>query len=274
MILLLTLYGELKKGKIARKTLIGKYRNGGLQLIDVKCKMRAFRIKLIKNYLYDPVDYGWKALMGYHLNKVWQISDFTLLMRLKEPMVTHLPEFYEVLMSQAALLKYVFFDCADISLIKQMPLFLNDKLWKGKCHYNLKLMGAGILQIKHLMYEVIPGFLPGEAMCECIYGDEDRRDEARMRKLLEVIMSSIPRKWVELINKEVAVGSESRIPDLYIKHGNQMTMMNLLTLKETYNVFLTDVWQPPASLMYWCRVFPKLQAGQIWGEMENKGEQY
>lgn len=36
-------------GKIARKTLINKYKEGGLQLIDVESKKTAFRIKHVKN---------------------------------------------------------------------------------------------------------------------------------------------------------------------------------------------------------------------------------
>lgn len=48
-------------GKIARKTLINKYKEGGLQLIDVESKKTAFRIKHVKKYLYDDTDYGWKC---------------------------------------------------------------------------------------------------------------------------------------------------------------------------------------------------------------------
>ena len=47
-----------KPARIAHKTLIGKY-EGGLKLVDLNIKKKAIRIKTVKKYLYDRVDYGW-----------------------------------------------------------------------------------------------------------------------------------------------------------------------------------------------------------------------
>ncbi len=79
--------------KIARKTLISKYKEGGLRLLDVDSKKKAFRIKLVRKYLYDDTEYGWKSLMSFFLNKVLNIGDYVLLMKLRTPMTAGLPLF-------------------------------------------------------------------------------------------------------------------------------------------------------------------------------------
>ena len=67
--------------------------DGDLQLIGVESKNRAFRIKHVKTYLYDDIDYGWKCLMGYFLNEVMNIEDHVLLMKLRKPMRAGIPFF-------------------------------------------------------------------------------------------------------------------------------------------------------------------------------------
>ena len=52
-------------GKIARKTLVGLYCEGGLKLVDIVSKKNAFRMKMVKKYLCDINNYGWKHIMRF-----------------------------------------------------------------------------------------------------------------------------------------------------------------------------------------------------------------
>ncbi len=49
--------------KISKRTLVADYTEGGLRLIDLEVKRKAIRVKTMKKYLYDKVEYGWKGFM-------------------------------------------------------------------------------------------------------------------------------------------------------------------------------------------------------------------
>lgn len=262
-----------EKGKIARKTLIGKFNEGGQQLVDITTKMKAYRIKIIRKYLYDPNQYGWKNIMGYYLNKVLNIKDFTLLMELKWPMSEALPNFYrEVLSVHAEFLEYVQYECADLKMIKEMPIFLTRKIKSNdKSLYHKKMMRAGFVQIKDLMYEFMPGFLPPKAIFECVNNVDDGVKIGNIENICKLIQNNMPQRWRESIETEVVLGSENKIPDLYMKHGGGWKMFNLVKTKDIYDLLLQNVKQPPASLNFWCKTFPSLQREQIWGRWKVKG---
>lgn len=49
--------------------MIADYKEGGLRLIDLEVKRKAIRVKTIKKYLCDKVEYGWKGYMKTFLNE-------------------------------------------------------------------------------------------------------------------------------------------------------------------------------------------------------------
>lgn len=186
-----------KKGKITAKTLWAGYEQGGLKLIDITSKLKAYRLKTVRKYLWDQIDYGWKYTMRFFLNNVLKMNDFVLLKTLKEPMTSVLPAFFkEVLAAQGEFLKYAQYDCADLALIKQMLIFGNNKIQKmERCLYDNKWIEAGFVQLKDIMYEFMPGFLTAGAIWECVCEKHEDTSLAKVETTRNDIMSCLPMTW-------------------------------------------------------------------------------
>ena len=75
-------------------------------MVDIVSKKNAFRMKVVKKYLCDVNNYGWKHIMRFYLNSVLNIGDFVLLMQLKQSMTEGLPLFHREVLSAHA----VFFE--------------------------------------------------------------------------------------------------------------------------------------------------------------------
>lgn len=79
---------------ISNKTMIADKIEGGLKLIDVNVKKKAIRFKVIKKYLCDKVNYGWKGFMKEYLNKCSGCEDEGIFMAFKRTMIEDIPLFY------------------------------------------------------------------------------------------------------------------------------------------------------------------------------------
>ncbi len=262
-----------KVSKIARKTLIGKYREGGLQLVDLESKKRAFRIKTVKKYLCDSTAYGWKSLMAYFINKVFNIGDFVLLMQLKRPMMAGLPGFYrEVLSAHAEFLEHIDYTCDSINVIREMPIFLNKKINKtGKLLYNDKMLKAGLIQLKDIMYELVPGFLPPQAIYDNIKEIDYNVKMKEITNYYNDLKESIPKEWQTIIKQRVVRNREGKLPAMLVEQGGEWKSINSLKSKQIYEKFLVQASQRPTSLPFWGKVMPNLNVGQIWGQWRVRG---
>ena len=86
-----------KKPKIQHKTLIGSYENGGLKSVDIKTKIYALQLSLVKR-LFDKNDHAWK-LIPKHLLKMYYGSDEIFFPNTNLQISTILPVFYQSLIS-------------------------------------------------------------------------------------------------------------------------------------------------------------------------------
>jgi hypothetical protein len=57
-----------KRDNIKRKTMIGEYKQGGLQMIDIKSYFDTLRIKWVK-LIVDGEAANWKAIPKLYMNK-------------------------------------------------------------------------------------------------------------------------------------------------------------------------------------------------------------
>ena len=208
-------------GKIARKTLIGKYDEGGLKLIDVESKKNAFRIKTVRKYLDQEVTFGWKSLMTYFLNEALHIGDAVLLMQTRKPMSVGLPGFYrEILAAQARFLKHVDYQCDNLNDMKIVPIFLNEKLkYAGKILEDRSMIRAGIIQLKDIMLEVIPGFLPPHAVHDMVREIDEEVRLSTVTTSYGKIKESVPLEWRDKINNEVKESAQAKLPTLWVEQG-------------------------------------------------------
>ena len=230
-------------------------------------------MKTIKKYLCDDTKYSWKHIMRFFLNNVLNIGDFVLLMQLKQSMTDGLPPFYrEVLSAHAAFLKHLSFESTDLSVLKNMPIFLNKYIVKqGALLYNVNMLKAGFKQLKDLMYEVMPGFYTPQVIYDEV---KEMNEKVTMKAVItyyEVVQTSMPLQWSALIRNTAVPHCSTTLPILYFFKGNEWKHLKLITSKFIYNNFLLAVVQKPASVDYWKTVFPSLDAALIWGSWRIRG---
>ena len=258
--------------KIAHQTLIAKYKEGGLQLVDLKLKIKAIRLKVILKCLYDCVDHGWKYFFKHYMKGIGKCGEHSLLMGFKKSMYEHVPNFYkEVFESWTRFLPQVKYECTSKAMILNQPVFLNPRVkTNGNWLYNRTFMEAGLNQVKDYVYEVIPGFLPLRAIIDEVYAyDEDVR-KGTVMNMYDTIKSSIPREWVDRINSEDAVERGDVMPKLNVEKSGEMVELERLKVKNFYQLVLRTEVKVPASEKVWTNVFPGMDVKKIWVNLNVK----
>lgn len=255
---------EGKTPKIAYGTLIGKVEEGGLGLIDPFIRMKSIRIKIVNKYWKDG-KYAWKGVMKYFLDKCGKMGEDVLWMKLKENMMNGIPEFYkEVVKAWGEFRKYVV--CMSLSKeeILRQPLFLNNTIKRGhQAIFYKKWFDAGIKQIKDIMYEVIPGFVPVQVIRDAIvenYDDESKTVlENQFKKLKEVI----PKEWINILEDKTQTNCKDGMVVAYKINDKQYDFKDGI-LKMFYSCLCKDVFITPKAGEYWQRIFPSVEKNNIW----------
>lgn len=175
-----------KPSKVAYNTIIGKVEDGGLGLIDPWLRMKSMRIKMVKKFLNE--DYiPWKSVMSYFINKCGQIGDDFLWMAFKDNMIGNIPEFYkELLRTWKVFYDNVYVQIEGRKQYLRQPLFLNQNNKSKKQMFYENWYAVGFRQVKDILYEVKPGFLPTQAIIDSL---EEREDIENKEKIEEIKIS-------------------------------------------------------------------------------------
>ena len=262
----------LWKGKgvrIAHKTLIGEKNEGGLKLMDIETKKKAIRIKVIKKYLYEKTQYGWKYFCKKWLYQCGGCGESGLLMSMKPAMRRGIPEFYrEVFEAWAEGFGYMEYKCTSANMVINQPVFLNPKIKReGKVMFNKVFFDAGMRQVKDFIYEVIPGFLPEHAVIDCIREWDEEVKRESIIKTYEDIKGALKEEWRRLIESNGAGQRGVEFPLLYVEEEGKKRNLCEMKLKEVYQMMIKEVVKRPASEKLWTRVFGDFGVGKIWENM-------
>lgn len=257
---------------ISAKTLIADNKEGGLNLIDVNVKRKAIRFKVIKKFLYDKVDYGWKGFMKEFLSKSSGCGEEGIFMALKSTMIENVPPFYkEVFCAWAELLQNVEYECQNINQIHKQPIFLNTKIrMKRRMFYNRLYMKAGIRQVKDIVYEYVGGFLPNRAVYDSVVEWDDEIGESQVDTMCENIKISLPKSWVERIQEETVKPGYWGMPEMYIVINGKEKSLSDVTTKMVYKILLKKELKGPASEAVWSKLFPGFDVKTIWKNLSVK----
>lgn len=252
--------------KISSKTLIADYKEGGLKLIDLEVKRRAMRVKMIKKYLYDKVEHGWKGYMRDYLNKSGGCAEEGLFMALKKPMMENIPLFYqEVFSAWAEFVVNVEYKCENINQVHNQPIFLNPKIrFGGKMLYNRLYMRAGVRKVKDMTYEYVKGFMPNRAIYDCVVGWDNEIEKSKVDCVCENIKTSLPRKWVEMIERETVKVGNWGIPEMYIVKNEEEKFLSKITVKTIYKIMVKKEIKIPTSEAIWPKLFQDMNVKTIW----------
>uniref|UniRef100_A0A4W5LRK9 Reverse transcriptase domain-containing protein n=3 Tax=Hucho hucho TaxID=62062 RepID=A0A4W5LRK9_9TELE len=257
--------------KIAFKTLIADYEEGGLKLVDLRVRKIAIRVKMVRKYLYDELDYGWKKFFKEYLQEVGRMGDNGLLMCFKKEMLGNLPLFYrEVFEAWGNFLPSISYECTILENILNQPIFLNPKIKYNEmmlfCKY---FMRAGMRQIGDIVYEVIPGFLPFNAIYDNVIEVDDEISKTTVDNMYKKILGCIPGEWVALINNEVVKRARG-LPVLYYENNGEKHVLSGLKVSMVYRKCILKEIKVPASEKVWLKVFVNIDVKSIWKNVNVK----
>ncbi len=255
-----------KAVRIAHNTLIGEYKDGGLKLIDLNVKKRAIRVKTVMKYLFDKIEYGWKCCFKYFLYKHGGCGENGLLMNLKEKLMERIPGFYrEVLEAWGGVVNKLLYDCNTMDLVLSQPVMLNPKVsTDGKLLYHKDFYNAGLRQIKDFVYEVIPGFLPDQAIIDCVQDFDEEVCKSTIVNMYNKLKTAVPVEWKQWINSEEVGTGCTDLPALYIEKNGKKTSLKDCKVKDFYWMFVENELKRPTSETTWLRLFKDLEVCDIW----------
>ena len=118
-------------------------------------------------------------------------------------------------------LKHLSFECTDLSVLKNMPIFLNKYIVRqGALLFNVIMLKAGFKQLKDLMYEVLPGFYLPQVIYD---GVKEIDEDVTMKAVVAyywVVLTNLPLQWSVLIKNTIVQHCSNNLPVLrFFKRG-------------------------------------------------------
>ncbi|MGL6064844.1 MAG: RNA-directed DNA polymerase, partial [Fusobacteriaceae bacterium] len=264
---------DSKPSKIAYETIIGDVKEGGLGLQDPELKKKSFRVKTVRRFLNGEHQAQWKEIMKIFLNRCGNLNiglDI-LWMKLKQNLMTRIPEFYvEVLEAWGEFKINVCIKPERREDILNQPLFLNDNvLYKGKELHFKQWINAGFKRVKDILYEVKEGFLPFHAILEEVKAVEEDINVRSLENQYEQVKEAIPEQWIQKIEEDK--GNEGEKMKVFIKGKGEEVYFDQCLVKEFYVYFRNLVFKEPVGLTFWGKVFNDFDKRMLW---KNLGKWY
>lgn len=242
---------------VSYKTIVGDKHNGGLMLNDIYLKMLSFRLKFLAKYFCTSKDFLWKHILKYHLSKICSLgaNSEIFLLRLFSQDLPTLPQFYKEMFSAwYAIEDYVIFNQKE-SDVYNFCLFCNPKVTnKGKMLKWNVFIKAGVTHVKHIAYEVIPGFLPSSYIVDIIQEYDPDVNVLAIKENYRTLLESIPREWTEYV-KEKEFHNMAFLADFCVKYENQSIVFSTCTVKIFYKLLIHKLFQHPVSNSFWKEKF-------------------
>lgn len=190
---------------VSYKNIVGDKHNGGLMLNDIYLKMLSFRLKFLAKYFCTSKDFLWRHILKYHLSKICSLgaNSEIFLLRLFSQDLPTLPQFYkEKFSAWYAIEDFVIFNGKE-SDVYNFCLFCNPKVTnKGKMLKWNVFIKAGVTHVKHMAYEVIPGFLPSSYIVDIIQEYDPDVNVLAIKENYRTLLESIPREWTEYVKEK------------------------------------------------------------------------
>ncbi|CAC5423427.1 unnamed protein product [Mytilus coruscus] len=214
---------------------------GGLNVADIKFKIYAFRLKFLGRLLDDEYEVLWKYTFKYFVSSIYDMKlchnvFYTVIpnCELKKLTVVY-QEFFQAL---NCIRKKIEFPLS-VENIYDQPLFVNPNIvLNNRTIVWHDFIGAGIVCLKDICFEVKTGFLPDHAIVEMIqvvYEDVNVQYVVdRYRNLLNVI----PVEWKNTVNTDIHRISIPRTIDISIICKNVHYDLKLCSTKTLYTIML------------------------------------
>ncbi|CAC5411993.1 unnamed protein product [Mytilus coruscus] len=231
---------------------------GGLNVADIKCKIYAFRLKFLGRLLDDEYEVLWKYTFKYFVSSIYDMKlchnvFYTVIpnCELKKLPVVY-QEFFQALNCIREKIEFPL----SVENIYDQPLFVNPNIvLNNRTIVWHDFIGAGIVCLKDICFEVKTGFLPDLAIVEMIqvvYEDVNVQYVVdRYRNLLNVI----PVEWKNTVNTDIHRISIPRTIDISIICKNVHYDLKLCSTKTLYTIMLENIVEEPVGIELWKSVF-------------------
>lgn len=239
------------------RTIVGDKTEGGLKYPDIYLKMLSFRLKFLTRFLNDDFKAVWKDTMKHFLRKIgnMKLDIECLCMDLCKKDLKVLPIVYQEIMQAWLYLKAsVDIEMTSVNVFNQ-PIFLNaDLKLQGKTLLWSNFIDAGIVQLKHITYEVIPGFLPFNAVKEIIEDVVDV-DVEKLKQQYELLIANIPDNWKSIVSNDGNLEINVNTPEIFIVFKNKSREFISCTTKDFYKFLVQKCFIEPDAKRYWLDKF-------------------
>ena len=210
-------FWSYKRYLVNKDILAPAVQHGGFNIHKIKTKIQSLRLNTLRRLL-SAEDAQWKhfvtrffRISHMNLGKLSLVLDFST-----RPIGRDMPIFHKELLLAWQQYKHLLTRTNipdNVQNILTEPLFqkelitLNDQPLPAIANW----VTAGVTQVTGICYEVVPGFLPTNAVHELLIeqGNNDRTLERTEREFRK-IRSSIPPEWLRKIQSE----STNQSPDL------------------------------------------------------------
>ena len=248
------------------QTIVGKKCDGGLNLPDIFLKMKSFRLKFFRKFLDEDCQALWKSTFIYFLSKVenMNLRQNVIYTHFNVKQLNDLPVFYKEMLCAFYDLKSKIEICVDTPQVYDNPIFCNPSITCGKkslLFYDF--IDAGITQVKHICYEVIPGFLSKNSIIEILTEKFPEINKTEVGKSYDKILSSIPDTWHDLLRLPNPI-EVKRTPTLFLIRNTRLIDFLSATTKIFYDFFLSLFFETPTAEKFWLDKFPSLKFTSVY----------
>ena len=248
------------------QTIVGKKIDGGLNLPDIFYKMQSFRLKFLRRFLDNNCKAIWKDTFNYFISKIenMNLQHNIVYARFNSKQLNNLPLFYqEMLNAFYALQSTIEFNIESQMDVFEIPIFCNPLMThKNKSLLFHEFLKSGIILIKHICYEVIPGFLPKNAIIEIIHEKFPEIKSSDIEAAYSKILSAIPDTWKNLIEGPHQNAQSSQ--NIFVKLKNRIIDFSNATTKTFYECLLSNVFETPTSEKFWLNKFLSINFASVY----------
>ena len=227
---------------VGYETIVNKTDQGGFNLPDIDSKIKSLRLKYLGRFLEQSCTAIWKDFFKCFVYKWENLKLFMpcLYMTGNKSLISSLPVFYQ----EMFLSWYEFSKCANICILNAneilyQPLFMNDHIThNGKMIYSDYFVKSGIFCISDILYVVIPGLLPLNAIMEMITDTFPDVNVTMVERIYTALKAAIPSEWLKRLKSHTFKGS-SEFWEIYIKKNKNAYSVCSFSTKDYYQYLIS-----------------------------------
>ena len=236
------------------RTIIGVKECGGLNFPDIYLKMLSFRLKFLGRYLNPDCSLLWKNTLTYFLRKVHDMNMDTgvLFMLLDKKGLLKLPIVYQEMVEAWQFIKSnVNMEMRTVDIFNQ-PIFCNSEInLKGKLQLWENFILAGLVKVKDISYEVIPGFLPFQAIFDIVQEVVPDINYEILSEQYDHILQNIPEMWKNTVTQNSFPINSDDTPSVCLEYNNKVINFESCKTKHFYDVLVEKCFIKPNVYDYW-----------------------